>query len=90
MYLICIIPGIYLQPLIDDLKLIWQDGVQTYDLSRKKNFTLRESLLWTINNFLAYGMLSGWHTSDRLECSICMEVSKAFYLKNNLKISYFD
>ena len=67
MFLSCVIPGpdsptagidIYLQPLIDDLKRLW-DGVLTYDISRKQNFTMRAALMWTINDFPAYGMLSG-------------------------------
>ncbi|PNX83399.1 hypothetical protein L195_g039441, partial [Trifolium pratense] len=47
MFLAAVIPGpssptagidIYLQPLIDDLKRLWE-GVVTYDISRKQNFT---------------------------------------------------
>ena len=66
MFLSCVIPGpfnptigidVYSQPLIDDLKKLWR-GVMTYDVSRKKNFT-RAALMWTINDFPAYGMLSG-------------------------------
>jgi hypothetical protein len=45
--------------LIDDLKRLWEDVV-TYDISRKRNFTMKKALMWTINDFPAYGMLSGW------------------------------
>ena len=67
MFLSCAKPGpfnpmigidVYLQPLIDDLKKQWS-GVLTYDVSRKQNFMMREALMWTINDFPAYGMLSG-------------------------------
>jgi len=47
-------------------------------------------LMWTINDFLAYGMLSGWMTSGRLACPICMERTKAFSLSHSHNISYFD
>ena len=66
MFLNAIIPGphnptagidIYLQPLIDDLKRLWH-GVLTYDAARKQNFVMRAALMWTINDFPAYGMLS--------------------------------
>ncbi|XP_068503878.1 uncharacterized protein [Phaseolus vulgaris] len=76
MFLSCLIPGphnpkaridVYLQPLIDDLKKLWS-GVQTYDISRKQNFMMRASLMWTINDFPAYGMLSGWGTQGKLAC----------------------
>jgi len=50
---------VYLQPLIDELKELWVQGVKTWDAKEKKNFTLRALLLWTINDFPAYAMLSG-------------------------------
>ncbi|XP_074300368.1 uncharacterized protein LOC141631622 [Silene latifolia] len=54
---------IYLQPLLKELKELWSTRLFTYDVSRKQNFILRASLLWTINDFPAYGMLSGWTTA---------------------------
>ena len=81
---------VYLQPLIDELQKLWSDGILTYDASRKQNFVMRASLIWTISNFPAYGMLSGWSTAGKLACPICMERSKAFTLKNGRKNSWFD
>jgi len=43
--------------------------------------------MWTINDFPAYGMLSGWSTAGKFECSICMNKSKAFSLKNGRKVT---
>ncbi|KAA0052871.1 uncharacterized protein E5676_scaffold186G001590 [Cucumis melo var. makuwa] len=48
---------IFLQPLIDDLKLLW-DGVEVYNVVSKSNFNLRVVLMWTINDFPAYGNLA--------------------------------
>jgi len=39
-------------------------------------------LMWTINDFPAYGMLSGWSTHGKLACPYCMENNKAFTLAN--------
>ena len=50
---------VYLQPLIDELKLLWNSGVETYDASRNKTFQMRATLMWTISDFPAYAMLSG-------------------------------
>ena len=67
-FLNCVIPGprnpkvlidVYFQPLIDELKQLWVQGVETFDVSLKQNFNLRAALMWTINDFPAYGMLSG-------------------------------
>ena len=51
---------VYLAPLIDDLKTLWDEGVKVYDAYRQEEFNLRAVLLWTINDFPAYGNLSGF------------------------------
>ena len=62
---------VYLQLLIDELKELWVQGVKTWDAKEKKNFTLRALLLWTINDFPAYAMLSGWSTKGKFACPYC-------------------
>ena len=98
-FLSLVIPGprnpgknldVYLRPLIDELKMLWNDGVVTYDASRKQNFTMKVGLLWTISDFPAYGMLSGWSTHGRLACPYCMDDTKAFRLQNSRKPCWFD
>ena len=49
---------IYLAPLIKNLNTLWKEGVKAYDSYKKEVFTLKTVLLWTMNNFLAYGNLS--------------------------------
>ena len=49
----------YLHPLIKELTLLWETCVQAFDISKKQNFQLRASLMWTISDFPAYSMLSG-------------------------------
>jgi len=46
--------------------------------------------MWTINDFSAYGMVSGWSTHGKLACPYCMENNKAFMLTNGGKASFFD
>ena len=90
-FLTCIILGlqnskflidVYLQPLIDELNLLWHEGVEAYDVSMKQNFRLRATLMWTINNFSGYGMMFGWSTVGKLACPCYMEDTKAFTLKH--------
>lgn len=87
MFLTCLILGpsnpkanidVYLQPLIDELKQLWSEGALTYDISKKQNFVMRATLMWTINDFPAYGMLSGWSTQSKLACPVCMDGNKVF------------
>ena len=81
---------VFLQPLIAELKHLWEVGVQTYDVSSKQNFQMRVALMWTISDFPAYSMLSGWSTAGKLACPYCMENSDAFSLSKGGKTSWFD
>ena len=98
MFLSIVIPGpsspgrnidVCLRPLIDELTQLWSSGALTYDISRKQNFVMRAALMWTINDFPAYGMVSGWSTHGKLACTYCMENNKAFTLTNEGKASFF-
>ncbi|CAM8953703.1 unnamed protein product [Rhodiola kirilowii] len=80
---------IYLRPLFEDLVHLWSVGVETYDASRKHCFNMRAALMWTVSDFPAYAMLSGWSTQGKLGCPCCMEDTKTFVLKNGRKVSYF-
>ena len=93
MFMSMLIPGpktpgnnidVYLQPLIDDL---W-DGVNAYDAHKKETFLLRGALLWTINDFPAYGMLSGWKVKGYNACPTCMNDTSSHYLTHSRKMCY--
>ncbi|XP_057447269.1 uncharacterized protein LOC130739062 [Lotus japonicus] len=79
---------VYLLPLIDDLKELWDVGIETYDASSRQNFQLRAALLWTINDFPAYAMLSGWSTKGRLACPCCHSETFSCRLKYGHKQCY--
>ncbi|XP_060974580.1 uncharacterized protein LOC133039684 [Cannabis sativa] len=79
---------IYLEPLIEELKTLWEVGVETFDASTKKNFMLRASLLWTISDFSAYANLSGWSTKGKYACPSCHEDTYSLWLKHSKKHCY--
>ncbi|XP_070051394.1 uncharacterized protein [Nicotiana tomentosiformis] len=76
---------IYLQPLIEELNELWEIGSETFDASTRQNFKLHTSLLWTINDFPAYGNLSGWSTKGKLACPYCNIDTSSIRLKNSKK-----
>ncbi|XP_021991893.1 uncharacterized protein LOC110888688 [Helianthus annuus] len=55
---------VYLSPLIDDLKTLWNTGVEVYDAYKKEYFKLRAMIFCTISDFPAYGNLSGYKTKE--------------------------
>jgi hypothetical protein len=79
---------VYLQPLMDELKDLWYNGVQTYDAAKKQNFNMRASLLWTLNDFPAYANLSGWSTRGTYACPTCNYSTHSKKLKNCQKFCY--
>ena len=99
LFLSIIVPGpnnpknkidVFLQPLIEELKQLWEVGIQTYDVSQKQNFQMKATLMWTISDFPTYSMLSSWSTFGKLACPYCMEHSQAFTLTKGRKTTWFD
>jgi hypothetical protein len=77
MFLSTVIPGpsssgrnidVCLRPLINELMQLRSSRALTYDISEEQNFVMRAALMWTINDFPVYGMVSGWSTHGKLAC----------------------
>ncbi|XP_074360755.1 uncharacterized protein LOC141701007 [Apium graveolens] len=81
--------NVYLRPLIDELKILWNTGVIVFDKASHSNFVMNVALLWTISDFPAYGMVSGWSTHGNMSCPVCVGDVKGFQLKYGGKPSYF-
>ncbi|XP_060968549.1 uncharacterized protein LOC115708932 [Cannabis sativa] len=78
---------VYLAPLVDDLKQLWE-GIECYDVRKDETFTLRGVLLWTINDFPAYGNLSGHCVKGYKACPICSEQTYGVRLTHCKKVVY--
>jgi hypothetical protein len=98
MFLCLIIPGldnprpqlnVMMQPLIEELKQLWV-GVKAYDYHKKQKFNLRAAYLWSIHDFLAYGIFSGWCIHGNLTCPICSKDTCCFRLNFEKKICFFN
>ncbi|XP_056685802.1 uncharacterized protein [Spinacia oleracea] len=69
---------VYLQPLIHELKLLWE-GVPTFDAHSGNKFKMRAALHSTINEFPAYAMLSGWSTRGYKACPTCAHNTNSYW-----------
>ncbi|XP_028059523.1 uncharacterized protein LOC114263220 [Camellia sinensis] len=78
---------VYLAPLIDDLKMLWEVGIEAYD-AYKEHFRLKAILLWTINDFPALGNLSACTVKGYYACPICSEGTCSHRLKYGKKNTY--
>ena len=81
---------IYLAPLIEDLKMLWKEGVECFDASLEETFTLRALLLLTINDFSAYGNLLGYNVKDYHAFPICGENTCSKRLEHGKNIYYIS
>jgi len=79
---------VYLTPLIEDLRLLWDKGVEVFDAYGKMNFNLRALLFCTINDFPAYGNLSGYSVKGHFGCPIYEENTSYHQLKHGRKTCY--
>jgi len=67
---------VYLAPLIEDLTKLQAEGVDVYDANLQQSFRLRAMIFCTINDFPAYGNLSGYSVKGHHACLICEERHK--------------
>ncbi|XP_027368302.1 uncharacterized protein LOC113874264 [Abrus precatorius] len=58
-----------------NLKLLWDNGIEVYDGFRDENFIVKAMLYGTINDFLAYGNLSGYSIKGWKKMSIFFQLS---------------
>ena len=47
---------VYLEPLENELKLTWDQGLRTYDAHSRSLFNIKAIFLWVIHDFPAYGI----------------------------------
>lgn len=62
---------VYLQPLIDELKQLYEEGAVTFDAYGKMSFVMCACELWIINDPLDYKNLSGWSNKSQCACHVC-------------------
>jgi hypothetical protein len=63
---------VFLEPLMEDIKIMWETGVQMLDEYRKDSFTLRAIIFVTINDYPALFILSG-QFKGKVGCTVCID-----------------
>ena len=64
---------VFLRPLVDELLKLWE-GVAAVNMAKpvgQRNFRLRAALLFTVNDFPAYGLIAGQQVKGFVGCPIC-------------------
>jgi hypothetical protein len=78
---------VFLEPLMEDMKILWETCVQMLDEYRKDSFTLRAIIFVTINDYPALFKLSG-QFKGKVGCTICIDETAYVSLAASKKIVY--
>ena len=79
---------VYLTPLIEDLKLFWDEGVEVFDEFAGETFKMHAMLFYIINDFLKNEYLSGYSVKGHKVCPIYKEDTVSQQLKHGRKGVY--
>ncbi|GLT85932.1 hypothetical protein SLE2022_041010 [Rubroshorea leprosula] len=79
---------VYLQPLIDELRDLWENGVEVYDAASKSNFNVRVALIWITSDLLGLTVSSGYSTKGKFGRPTCKTETYSLRLRNGHKTCY--
>ena len=66
---------VFLKPLVDELKELWNKGLVMRDAATRMSFRMRVVLLMTVNYFPARSSLSSWSGHGYLACLSCNDAT---------------
>ncbi|CAM8917191.1 unnamed protein product [Rhodiola kirilowii] len=72
--------NVFMRPLIEELKMLWEDGVYTFDRYDGSSFIMKAAVMWTISDFPGLGMLGGLKTKEYKACPLCLDEIDAMHL----------
>jgi hypothetical protein len=78
---------VFLEPFMEDMKILWEEGVKMMDTSLKKEFTLKAIIFVTITDYPSLFSLSG-QIKDKLGYIVCIDGTCYTYLNASKKMVY--
>ncbi|CAM8987826.1 unnamed protein product [Rhodiola kirilowii] len=76
--------NVFMQPLIDELNILWDTGVLTFDRHGRSTFNMKAAVIWTISDFPSLGMLGGLKCKGYKACPSCLDDIDAKYLAGRM------
>ena len=78
---------VFLEPFMDDMKILFDVGVKMIDVSLKKKFTLKAIIFVTITDYPGLFSLLG-QIKGKTGCVVCIDDTYYTYLKGSNKMVY--
>ncbi|CAM8902302.1 unnamed protein product [Rhodiola kirilowii] len=76
--------NVFIQPLIDELNVLWETEVVMYDRHVGSSFNMKAAVLWTISDFPGLGMLGGLKCKGYKACLMCLDDIDAQHLAGRM------
>ncbi|CAM8953986.1 unnamed protein product [Rhodiola kirilowii] len=76
--------NMFMQPLIDELNMLWDTGVLTFDRHASSSFNMRAAVMWTISDFAGLGMLGGLKSKGYKASPLCLDDVDAHHLASRM------
>ena len=70
---------VFLEPLMEEMKKLWEEGVAMWDEFRKEAFTLKAMIFVTINDYPTLFSLSR-QFKGKVGCVVCLDETSHVYL----------
>jgi hypothetical protein len=78
---------VFLEPLMEEMKKLWEEGVAMWDEFRKEPFTQKAMIFISINDYPALFSLLG-HFKGKVGCVVCLDKTSHVYLATSNKLVY--
>jgi hypothetical protein len=78
---------VFLEPLMEDMKILWEDGIDMIDASLKEKFTLKAIIFVTITDYPGLFSLSG-QIKGKTGYVVCIDGTCYTYLNASKKLVY--
>jgi hypothetical protein len=84
---------VYLQPLVEELEELWK-GVKACDVTRpwgSFEYMLRAFCMWSLHDYLAYGLFVSCQTKGYLACPLCgpkVDIKHSSNLKRKMYLGH--
>ena len=79
--------SVYMEPLIDDLLRVCEEGVWTYDQATKINFRMYIWYHYSLHDLPAYGIFCGWCVHGKFSFLVCKAALMFIWLRKGGKYS---
>ncbi|KAL9685013.1 hypothetical protein QQ045_022459 [Rhodiola kirilowii] len=76
--------NVFMQRLIDELNMLWDTGVLTFDRHDSSSFIMRAAVMWTISDFPGLGMLGGLKSKGYKVCPMCLDEVDSHHLAGRM------